>query len=120
MSELLKFLFEQITDPLTLPINPVAEWIVLLFVHKLVYTMAYDLVGDMYSVGFISGRTAGKVMHWTLRTICFFFVWATVSGVIIVGQFVVKYWVAIAIGILALVGVWIACEIAGRKTYPTE
>lgn len=115
MSELLKFLFEQATDPLTLPINPVAEWIVLLVINEIVYRMAYGLVGDLYSSGFISGSTAGKVAHWFLRTLCFFIVWGVVNIVIIVGKFVINHWIAITIGILTLIGVWIVCYVVRRK-----
>jgi hypothetical protein len=116
VSELLKFLFEQVTDPLTLPISPVAEWIVLLIINGLVYRMAYCLVGDLYSFGCISGSAVGKVAHWILRTICFFIIWGVVSAVIIVGQFVINNWMAITIGTLVLVGLWIV----SRKVHVAE
>ena len=117
MSELLKFLFEQATDPLTLPISPVAEWLVLLIINELVFRMAYSMVGDLYSFGCISGRMAGQLVHWILRTVCFFIVWGVVSVVIIVGQFVVEHWFAITIGILVLVGLWIAYYMVSRKAH---
>ena len=120
VSELLKFLFEQATDPLTLPISPVAEWIVLLIINELVYRMAYSMVGDLYSSGCISGRAAGQLVHWILRTICFFVVWGVVSAVIIVGQFVVDNWIAITIGILALMGLWTVYCIFSRKAHLAE
>ena len=120
MSELLKFLFEQATDPLTLPISPVAEWIVLLIINELVYRMAYGMVGDLYSSGCISGRAAGQLAHWPLRTLCFLVVWGIVSAVIIIGQFVVEHWIVITVGILALVGLSIACWMVSRKVHLLE
>ena len=120
MSELLKFLFEQATDPLTLPISPVAEWIVLLIINELVYRMAYGMVGDLYSSGCINGRTAGQLAHWILRTLCFLIVWVIVSAVIIVGQFIMEHWIAITVGILVVVGVSIACWMVSRKVHLAE
>ena len=116
MSELLKFLFEQATDPLTLPISPVAEWIVLLIINELVCSMAYGLVGDLYSSGCISGSTAGKLAHWLLRTICFFIIWAVVNTIIIVGQFIIKNWLAIILGFLFLFGSWMVWWKLCQKT----
>ena len=104
MSEILKFLFEQATDPLTLPINPMAEWVVLLLINELVYRIAFGLVGDLYSFGYISGRAAGKLVHWILRTICFFPVWAVVYAAIVAGQFIISNWLAILLGLLFVIG----------------
>lgn len=116
MSEFLKFLFEQATDPLTLPINPVAEWIVLLFINELVYRMAYGLVGDLYSSECISGSTAGKLIHWFLRTICFYTVWAVANVIIVVGQFIINNWLAILLGLLLLIGLWLVWWKLHQKT----
>ena len=120
MSELLSFLFEQATDPLTLPISPVAEWIVLLLINELVYRMAYSMVGDLYSFGCISGRTAGQLVHWILRTICFFVVWGVVSAVIIIGQFIVEHWIVITVGVLVLVGLSIVYWMVSRRVHLAE
>ena len=120
VSELLKFLFEQATDPLTLPMSPVAEWIVLLIINELVYRMAYSMVGDLYSFGCISGRTAGQLAHWILRTLCFLIVWGIVSAAIIIGQFVVEHWISITVGIFVLVGLSIAYWMVSRKVHLVE
>ena len=120
MSELLKFLFEQVTDPLTLPISPVAEWIALLIINGLVYRMAYGMVGDLYSFGCISGKTTGQLAHWILRMLCFLIVWVVVSAVIIVGKFIMEHWIAITVGILAVVGLSIACWMVSKKAHLAE
>lgn len=98
MSELLKFLFEQVTDPLTLPIHPLLEWLVLWCINRLVYKCAYKIVGNLYSAGYLDGSEVGKLAHWFLRTICFFVVWGTVRTLIAVVQFILNHWFVVIIG----------------------
>ena len=66
MRDIFRFCFEQITDPLTLPLNPFWEWIILTFLHEVVYRIAFDKVGVLYRAGIISGRLAGSFLHWLL------------------------------------------------------
>ena len=106
MTEILKFLFEQATDPLTLPINPIAEWIVLLIINKIVFRMAFSLVGDLYDGGMIGGSFLGKLAHWFIRAIFFVAVWGVVYVSIEVGRFVINNWFAVLLVILLLA---IAC-----------
>lgn len=106
MTEILRFLFEQATDPLTLPINPIAEWIILLIINKMVFRMAFSLVGDLYDVGVIGGSVLGKLAHWFIRAIFFFAVWGVVYVSIEVGRFVINNWLAVLLVILLLT---IAC-----------
>jgi hypothetical protein len=98
VSELLKFLFEQVTDPLTLPIHPLLEWLVLWCINRLVYKCAYKIVGNLYSAGYLDGSEVGKLAHWFLRTICFFIVLGTVRTLIVIVQFILNHWIAVTIG----------------------
>ena len=100
MSELLKFLFEQVTDPLTLPIHPLLEWFVLWCINRLVYKCAYEMVGNLYSAGYFDGSIAGKLVHWFLRTICFIIVWGTVRTLIAVVQFILNHWIVVTISVV--------------------
>lgn len=107
MSELLKFLFEQVTDPLTLPIHPLLEWFVLWCINRLVYKCAYEMVCNLYCIGYLDGSIAGKLVHWFLRTICFIIVWGTVRTLIAVVQFILNHWIAVTLGAVIIMAVMI-------------
>ena len=92
MRELFSFCFEQITDPLALPLHPLAEWIILTVLHKIAYKLAFSKVGDCYRVGIISGGTVGSALHWLFRTIIFIAFWAGINVVIAVYLFITEHW----------------------------
>ena len=108
MREIFRFCFEQLTDPLTLPLNPLAEWIILAVLHELVYLVAFSKVGDLYHSGIISGRLSGSLIHWVIRLIMFIVSWAGINAVIAVYMFLEKHWrmiIGIIGGTLFLAGV---------------
>lgn len=99
MRDIFRFCFEQITDPLTLPLNPFWEWIILTFLHEVVYRIAFDKVGVLYRAGIISGRLAGSFLHWLFRGISFVIAWFGINFVIALCRFVAEHWLLI-IGIV--------------------
>ncbi len=95
MRNFMSFAFDQLTDPLELPLSPLWEWVILGMIGVIAYRLAFASVGDMYSEEMISGRTAGSVLHWILRLVYFVSMWAVVNGVIHVGMWLMANWILI-------------------------
>lgn len=95
MTQLLSFIFDKITDPLSLPINPLYEWLILGVIGAIAYIASFRIVGDMYDSGDISGSTLGSICHWIIRLLIFVPIWFVVYWVIVIGQFVVAHWIPI-------------------------
>lgn len=110
MRELFRFCFEQVTDPLALPLHPIAEWLILAVVHEVAYQLAYSKVGGYYRAGIISGGTVGSALHWFFRSIIFVAFWWAINVVIAVYMFITEHWrmILVATGgvvLLVVVGV---------------
>ncbi len=93
MKEILSFIFDKITDPLSLPINPLYEWAILGVIGLIAYIFAFRIVGDMYDAGDISGSALGSICHWIIRLLIFIPVWFITYVVIVIGQWIVAHWV---------------------------
>lgn len=63
MREILSFIFGKLTDPLTLPIEPRKEWIILGVIGALAYIVSFRFVGDLYDSGEISGSAIFRLSH---------------------------------------------------------
>lgn len=98
MRELFRFLFECLTDPLSIPVNPIAELIILAVINEIVYRIALDIVRKMYRFQLISGQLSGSFFHWLFRGISFVVIWAVVNLLIVVYQFVIEYWIVLLAG----------------------
>ena len=101
MNIIFKFLFERLTDPLGLPINVLAEYIILGVIGTIAYIVAFRIVGDMYHGGQISTRTGGSIFHWLIRLLFFVPIWAVTYFVIWVGELIIAHW-AIALAVLSI------------------
>lgn len=106
-----EFIFDLATEPLGLPIEWYYEWIILLVIGEVAYHVAYDKVGDLFHSGSISGRSAGSLFHWIIRTAVFVVIWAITYGVIWIGKFVMAHKIQASIGICSIVAVVIAVKI---------
>ena len=107
MREIFSFIFDKFTDPLTLPIEPLYEWIILGVIGLIAYVASFRIVGDMYDSGTISGSFLGSLFHWIIRLLIFVPVWFVVYWVIVIGQWIIANWVlALCIlgGLIAVVG----------------
>lgn len=102
MTEILKFFFDRITDPLGLPINALYEHIVILVISQLAFQCAYRFIGDLYSGRYISGGKIGSILHWVVRALFYFVFWAITYGAIMVGKWIIanKYIFITAVGIV--------------------
>lgn len=109
-TEIFRLIFDMVTDPLSLPINPFYEWAILLIIGEIAYRFAFRIVGDMYDSSEISGSVLGSFFHWIIRFLIFAAIWLVTYSVIAVGQWIAAHWiiVASAAGTLAL-AITIAC-----------
>ena len=101
MRPIYSFIFERLTDPLTLPINPLWEYVILLIIGKIAFKIAWDAS---------PGGFFGSTIHWSVRAIAMVAIWAVTYAVIVAGQFVIVHWIPIVCiaGGLAVLGISIA------------
>lgn len=102
MRELFSFIFDQFTDPLSLPIDPLYEWAILGVIGLIAYFTSFRIVGDLYASGDIHGRFLGSLFHWTIRLLIFAAIWFMVYWVIVIGQWIIAHWTL-------LLGAGVAC-----------
>ncbi len=112
MSDIFKFMFERLTDPLGLPINTLYEYIILTVIGAVAYGLAYRKVGDMYHSGIIGGRTEGSFFHWLIRAFLFVVLWLAAYGVIQGYYFVTANWQIILMVAGSVAGAAILCTLA--------
>lgn len=98
-----KFIFDIITDPLRLPVKWYYEWIILAIIDMATYNLAYERVGRLYCLDFISGKMEGSFLHWVIRSFYFVIIWAVTYGVFFMGQFVISHKVECGIGIAIII-----------------
>lgn len=106
MREFFSFCFDQLTDPFSLLLDPIIEYIVLAIIGILAFKLAYMLVGDMYDADFISGSILGSIFHWLIRIGLFVFFWWIANAAITACRFIAEHWVILAAilgGVLLLV-----------------
>lgn len=103
MKEIFSFIFDKVTDPLTLPSPPLLEWLILGVIGEFAYQFAYRKVGSLYRTGIISGRFAGSLLHWIIRFFIYVPVWAIVYWSIVFVQWIIAHWVAAIIIVVSAV-----------------
>lgn len=112
MSVIFKFIFERLTDPLGLPINPLYEYIILGIIGFTAYMVAYNKVGDMYRGGMINGSIAGSLLHWIIRAFMFVVIWLVTYSVIQGYFFVMANWQIILMIAGSVAGAALLCALA--------
>ena len=103
MTELIKFIFEYLTEPLGLPIEWWQEYMIMFVVGEIAFRFAFAKVGDLYDFGYIHTRMAGKVLHWSIRLITYVVVWAVMRGVIWLYRFVLANWITVLSVVLSVI-----------------
>lgn len=120
MTEILKFFFDRITDPLELPINALYEHLIIVMISQFAFRCAYQFIGDLYSGGYISGGKIGSILHWVVRALFYFVFWAITYGAIMVGKWIIanKYIFITAVGIVLvlIIAAYAGVAIKNRKT----
>lgn len=112
MSVIFKFMFERLTDPLGLPLNPLYEYAILGVIGLIAYAIAYRKVGNMYHGGLIDSRTSGSFFHWLIRLFLFVVMWLAIYGVIQGYYFVTANWQIILMIAGSVVGTAMLCVLA--------
>ena len=119
MREIFSFIFDKFTNPLTLPIEPFKEWIILGFIGLLAYAASFRIVGDMYKDGSINGSFLGSLFHWGIRLLIFVLIWFAVYWVIAIAQWILAHWVlflsALGGGVVLFVAVFSAIYHSNHK-----
>lgn len=118
MREIFSFIFEQLTDPLVLPISPLYEHVILIALNLIAYKIAYSAVGGMYRIGEISSKTAGSACHWLIRLAVYVVIWAITNGIIELVKLIMEHWVVIVSalgGILLIAGIITIVVILNKK-----
>lgn len=90
-----KFLFGLFTDPLSLPINPLYEYIILVIIGIIAFNIAWEIS---------PGGEWGSLIHWSVRLIVFVILWAITDLAIIAIQWLINNWILtliIIVGIIA-------------------
>lgn len=74
-------IFDLLTSPLGLPINPLFEYLILLVVGFIAYLIAFSAVGDISRDFGISNGGIMSLLHWIIRFITFVPIWAALYGI---------------------------------------
>lgn len=103
MRELFSFIVGQLTDPLTLPIDPLHEWAILGIIGLIAYATSFRIVGDMYHSRCIDGRFLGSLFYWIIYFLIFVLLWFVVYWTIVIGQWIIANWVILLFALLSIV-----------------
>lgn len=115
MREIFSFIFDKVTDPLTLPIHPLWEWFILGVIGFIAYKVAYRKVGNLYRAEIISGRFAGSLCHWIIRFLIFVPIWAVVYWTIVFVQWIIANWVTAIVVLTTVIALIIAMTIVYKR-----
>lgn len=94
-----KFLFELFTSELTLPIEPLHEYIILAIIGAIAFSVGWDVS---------PGGKWGSLIHWAVRFAVFVGLWFITGIVLMVAQWVMNNWilvVSVVGGILLLIAI---------------
>ena len=103
---MLKLFYTLLTDPLSLPIEPLWEYVILLIVGEIVHEIAWSAS---------PGGTFGSLIYWVTKLTAFVAIWVVLYAVIATVQFVIAHWIWFAIGAAILIAAGIAFAIWNRK-----
>ena len=95
----MKALLDFLSLPLSLPINPIWEFVIMAVISEIALRIAFNLAGEY-------GSTSGEryAIHWILRFILYFGLWALACVIITITTFIKAHWVwSVAIGIILLI-----------------
>ena len=103
-----KLIFELLTDPLGLPINDLWEYFILLIIGAISFSVGWEIS---------PGGRFGSIIHWSVRLIAFFTLWAITYGAISAFQWVIAHWVACAAVLLGIFAVIIIVILVKKRLY---
>ena len=106
-----KLIFELLTDPLGLPINALWEYLILLIIGAISFSVGWEVS---------PGGRFGSVIHWCVRLIVFFVLWVITYGAISAFQWVSAHWVACAAALLGIFAVIITAILVKKRLYQKQ
>lgn len=115
MTEILRFLFGTLTDPLGLPIEWWQEYLILFAIGEIAYHLAYGFVGNLYDLDIVQTRIGGKIVHWTVRLFCYVIMWIVARLVIWLVRFTIAHWLIVLVGFVAIIMMTIVILSIKRK-----
>ena len=108
---MLKLIFELLTDPLGLPINALWEYFILLIIGAISFSVGWEIS---------PGGRFGSIIHWFVRLIAFFALWAITYGAISAFQWFIAYWVACTAVLLVIFAVIITVILVKKRLHPKK
>lgn len=81
-------IFDILTDPLGLPINDLWEFAILAVIGKIAFSIGWEAS---------PGGILGAFIHWTVRLMAFFALWAITYAVIVAVQWLIANWLMVLI-----------------------
>ncbi len=115
MGAILGFLYNFLTMPIGLPINPLYSWLIMAVIGVMAFWIAYGAVGKLGLRG-----DAGSVAHWIIRFVVFVLLW----GIVRIAIWAVQNWqlslmavggIAAAV-ILSVIAITIMRRVKKRRT----
>ena len=97
----MKAVLDYLTLPLSLPVNPILDYIITLLIGDIVYRIAFSYAKE-------NARSGERYfVHWLVRIPLYFVIWLLVCLVILIVQFIRAnwIWVLIILGIIAVSGI---------------
>ena len=83
-----KLLYDFITEPLSLPIHPILEIVVLAFISEKAYRSAYETAGT-----YGDSSLSRYIIHWFSRPIIYIGFWLIACAIIAIIKFVRKHFI---------------------------
>lgn len=80
--------FDILTDPLGLPINDLWEYLILAVIGKIAFSIGWEAS---------PGGIFGAIIHWIVRLLAFFALWAITHSVIAAVQWLIVNWLMVLI-----------------------
>ena len=103
-----KLIFELLTDPLGLPINALWEYFILLIIGAISFSVGWEIS---------PGGRFGSIIHWFVRLIAFFALWAITYGAISAYQWFIAHWIACTAVLLGIFAVIIIVILVKKRLY---
>ena len=107
----MKLLLDFLSLPLSLPINPLWDFMICAALGEVVYRLAYSFAGEY-------GHNSSDRfwLHWLIRIPAYFFLWSVICIGIIVARFLEANWIWVLPIVLAVVvGIIVIIFLVKRK-----
>ena len=110
MKEILKPIFEWLNGNYNLFDNVLYNYVAMAIVGLLAFMVAWNIVGSLYRDDFISGRSAGSIIHWIVRFISFVVIFSVISVIIWFVKLILSipvwvWWILLGACVLVIVGI---------------